>query len=287
MNFYSRETDEFIENCLKEDIGPGDFSTLASVPADHRGHAHILFKEKGILAGMELAVAILQKLDTSVETEILIADGANIEPGNIGLQVYGNTRALLGAERLLLNCMQRLSGIATLTRKVVDEVAGTGVKILDTRKTTPGMRFLEKWAVTMGGGYNHRRGLYDMIMLKDNHVDHAGSITQALLSTRKYMEEHHLNLKIEIETRNLAEVEEVLALGIADRIMFDNFSPALIREAVQMVNGKMETEASGGITIQNIRPYAETGVDFISVGALTHSAPGLDISFKQYRNDSK
>jgi nicotinate-nucleotide pyrophosphorylase (carboxylating) len=281
MDFNSPEVAAFIIKSLQEDIGDGDHSSLASIPEDAVGQAKLLFKEDGVLAGIQLASVILKHLDRQVKIDFFKRDGDKIYNGDIGLLATGNTRALLAGERLLLNCMQRLSGIATITRKLVEEIDGTCARILDTRKTTPGLRFLEKWAVTMGGGFNHRHGLYDMIMLKDNHVDHAGGIEAALNRTREYLSNNNLHLKVEIETRNLEEVAKVLEVGGADRIMFDNFEPDEMRKAVKLVDGKLETEASGGIHLGNIRAYAETGVDFISVGALTHSVKSLDISFKQ------
>lgn len=281
MDFNSSQVHDFILSSLAEDLGNGDHSSLASIPKGSIGQAHILFKEDGIVAGLQLAVQILTHLDPSIKIELLKQDGDQVHYGEKGMLAYGSVQALLGGERLLLNCMQRLSGIATITKLISNKINHTPAKILDTRKTTPGLRFLEKWAVTVGGGYNHRFGLFDMIMLKDNHNDYAGGITAALLRSKKYLEETGLNLSIEVETRNLDEVREVLATGIANRIMFDNFSPTLMKEAVQLVNKQIETEASGGITIDNIVPYAETGVDYISIGALTHSVKSLDISFKQ------
>lgn len=281
MDFNSAQVHSFISASLLEDIGNGDHSSLASIPEQALGQAKLLFKEEGILAGIALAEVILRKLDNRMEFELLKKDGDAVSYGEIGMVASGNVRALLAGERLLLNCMQRLSGIATTTQKLVKAIEGTSAKILDTRKTTPGLRFLEKWAVTVGGGFNHRHGLYDMIMLKDNHVDHAGGIEAALNRTREYLSKHQLSLKVEVETRNLSEVAKVLEVGGADRIMFDNFEPEEMRKAVEMVAGKLETEASGGIHFGNIRSYAETGVDFISVGALTHSVKSLDISFKQ------
>lgn len=281
MDFNSAQVHSFISASLLEDIGNGDHSSLASIPEQALGQAKLLFKEEGILAGIALAEVILRKLDNRMEFELLKKDGDAVSYGEIGMIASGNVRALLAGERLLLNCMQRLSGIATTTQKLVKAIEGTSAKILDTRKTTPGLRFLEKWAVTVGGGFNHRHGLYDMIMLKDNHVDHAGGIEAALNRTREYLSKHQLSLKVEVETRNLSEVAKVLEVGGADRIMFDNFEPEEMRKAVEMVAGKLETEASGGIHFGNIRSYAETGVDFISVGALTHSVKSLDISFKQ------
>lgn len=281
MDFRDTRTLDFIKRSLEEDIGNGDHSSLAAIPSNAMGNAHLLFKENGIVAGLKLAAVILETLDPKVEIEFMKNDGDLVFNGEIGMKVHGRVQALLGAERLLLNCMQRLSGIATTTKKIVDLVSGTGVRILDTRKTTPGLRFLEKWAVTVGGGYNHRFGLFDMIMLKDNHVDHSGGIAKAVKLASEYMKENNLNLPIEVETRNLEEVGQALETGKVDRIMFDNFTPELIRSALDLVNHSCETEASGGITLDNIRPYAETGVDFISIGALTHSVKSLDISFKQ------
>jgi nicotinate-nucleotide pyrophosphorylase (carboxylating) len=281
MDFRDRITKDFIRHSLEEDIGIGDHSSLAAIPSNAMGNAHLLFKENGIVAGLELAAVILETLDPKVEIEFMKIDGDRVIKGEIGIKVRGNVQALLGAERLLLNCIQRLSGIATTTRKIVDLVSDTSVMILDTRKTTPGLRFLEKWAVTVGGGFNHRFGLFDMIMLKDNHVDYAGGISNAVNRAVEYMKEKNLNLKIVVETRKFEEVKEAMKTGKVDRIMFDNFTPELIREALIIVNHTCETEASGGITIDNIRRYAETGVDYISIGALTHSVKSLDISFKQ------
>ena len=281
MDFKSAQVQEFIKNSLSEDLGNGDHSSLASIPKGSIGQAHILFKEDGIVAGLQLAAEILKHLDPKVEIEFLKQDGDIVRYGDKGMIAKGNVHALLAGERLLLNCMQRLSGIATITKLIADKISHTHAKILDTRKTTPGLRFLEKWAVTIGGGHNHRFGLFDMIMLKDNHNDYAGGITAALERSKKYLEETGLQLSIEVETRNLEEVREVLATGIANRVMFDNFTPDLMKEAVKLVNRRIETEASGGITFESIVPYAETGVDFISIGALTHSVKSLDISFKQ------
>jgi nicotinate-nucleotide pyrophosphorylase (carboxylating) len=281
MDFKSAKVQEFIINSLAEDLGDGDHSSLAAIPKGSIGQAHILFKENGIVAGLQLAVQILKNLDPNMEIELLKQDGDKVIYGEKGLIAKGNVHALLAGERLLLNCMQRLSGIATITHKIAETISHTNAKILDTRKTTPGLRFLEKWAVTVGGGFNHRFGLFDMIMLKDNHNDYAGGITASLERAKKYLIDNNLNLAIEIETRNLDEVKEALATGIANRIMFDNFSPSLMIEAIALVNRSCETEASGGITIENIVPYAETGIDFISIGALTHSVKSLDISFKQ------
>jgi nicotinate-nucleotide pyrophosphorylase (carboxylating) len=281
MDFYSSQSLAFIQSSLEEDIGSGDHSSLASIPIGTEGKARLLIKEEGVLAGVELAKAILHFVDDQLEVEQLLDDGASVSPGDEGFYVSGSTHSILKSERLLLNCMQRLSGIATYTRQLADIIDGTHAKLLDTRKTTPGLRFLEKWAVTVGGGYNHRHGLYDMVMLKDNHIDYAGGITKAVTRTVDYLKSNDLNIPIEVETRNLEEVSEALSCEGVDRIMFDNFTPELMVEAVTMVKQQCETEASGGITEDTIRSYAETGVDFISVGALTHSVKSLDISLKQ------
>lgn len=281
MNFFDERTADFINRGLKEDIGSGDHSSLAAIPPGKKGKAELLFKENGIVAGMDLARAILQTVDDTLVFDAYVSDGDIVTPGMKGFSVSGSVHSILAGERLLLNCMQRLSGIATTTGKIVKLVEGTKVKILDTRKTTPGLRFLEKWAVTIGGGYNHREGLYDMIMLKDNHIDYAGGISNAVESALEYLNSKKLDLKIEVETRNLQEVKEVLNYPQVFRIMLDNFSPSDIREALMVINGRTETEASGGITLENVREYAETGVDLISIGALTHSVKSLDISLKE------
>ncbi len=281
MNFFDERTADFINRGLKEDIGSGDHSSLAAIPPGKKGKAELLFKENGIVAGMDLARAILQTVDDTLVFDAYVSDGDIVTPRMKGFSVSGSVHSILAGERLLLNCMQRLSGIATTTGKIVKLVEGTKVKILDTRKTTPGLRFLEKWAVTIGGGYNHREGLYDMIMLKDNHIDYAGGISNAVESALEYLNSKKLDLKIEVETRNLQEVKEVLNYPQVFRIMLDNFSPSDIREALMVINGRTETEASGGITLENVREYAETGVDLISIGALTHSVKSLDISLKE------
>jgi nicotinate-nucleotide pyrophosphorylase (carboxylating) len=280
--FTSPQCVDFIQRSLQEDIGSGDHSSLSSIPAGTQGKARLLVKDDGIIAGLDLGVVIFNTVDPSLEIELLLADGDKVKKGDVGLIVQGSVHSILKAERLVLNCMQRLSGIATTTNKIVDLISGLNTKILDTRKTTPGLRFLEKWAVTVGGGYNHRIGLYDMIMLKDNHVDYAGGIEAGVTRTKKYLADNQLDLKIEVETRNINEVNQVLMVGGVHRVMFDNFTPALMKEAVALVNGRCETEASGGITIDNVRAYAETGVDFISIGALTHSVKSLDISLKEF-----
>lgn len=282
MDFSTPSVTDFIKRSLQEDVGSGDHSSLASIPTGKQGKARLIFKEDGIVAGIELAIQIFKTVDNALKIEVFKKDGDLVNYGDIGLHVSGSVHSILVSERLVLNCMQRLSGIANITNKIVKKIEGTNTKLLDTRKTTPGLRMFEKWAVTVGGGYNHRFGLYDMIMLKDNHVDYAGGITKAVESTVDYLSKNKLKLAIEVETRNLEEVKEALALDAVDRIMFDNFSPELMKEAVQLVNHKKETEASGGITIENVRNYAETGVDFISIGALTHSIKSLDISLKEF-----
>jgi len=282
MNFSSTEINDFIKRSLQEDIGSGDHTSLASIPAGKQGKARLIFKENGIVAGLDLALQIMKTVDENLQVEFFKKDGDFVNYGDIGFHVTGSVHAILASERLLLNCMQRLSGIATQTHHIVEKVKGTNAKILDTRKTTPGLRLLEKWAVKIGGGYNHRFGLYDMILLKDNHVDYAGGISVAVNNSVSYLKKHNLNLDIEVETRNLDEVKEAFALPEVKRIMFDNFTPAVMSEAVLLVNKQKETEASGGITLENIREYAETEVDYISVGALTHSVKSLDISLKEF-----
>lgn len=273
---------QFITLALQEDVGDGDHSSLAAVPANASNRARLLIKDTGILAGMELAQAIFAQVDASLQVQVLLRDGSPVKPGDIGLTVSGNAQSILKAERLVLNCMQRMSGIATYTNRLVQLIEGTGANLLDTRKTTPLFRMMEKWAVVIGGGLNHRYGLFDMIILKDNHVDYAGGIRQAIEATNRYLTSTNKDLKIVIETRNLQEVEEVLATGNVFRIMLDNMSPALMKQAVQLIHGRYPTEASGGITLETIREVAESGVDFISVGALTHSIKSLDISLKAY-----
>lgn len=280
--FASLQCIDFIKRSLQEDVGDGDHSSLAAIPAGKQGKARLLLKDDGIVAGLELAVAIFKEVDENLQVQLLLADGDTVKKGDIGLIVQGSVHSILKSERLVLNCMQRLSGIATTTSKYVGAISGLNTKILDTRKTTPGLRFLEKWAVTVGGGHNHRIGLYDMIMLKDNHVDYAGGIEPAIRQTQEYLRKNNLSLKIEVETRNLDEVKQVLTTGGVDRIMLDNFSPELLKQAVQLIGRQYETEASGGITLATVRMYAETGVDYISVGALTHSVKSLDISLKEF-----
>ncbi len=272
--------EDFIDRAFEEDLGDGDHSSLASIPADAVKSAYLVTKEDGVIAGMELAPLIFHRLDSDMRIEPLVKDGDQVKTGDIILRLHGKVRAILGGERLLLNCMQRMSGIATKTAQLTNLISGTNAKLLDTRKTTPNMRMLEKWAVVIGGGVNHRYGLYDMIMLKDNHNDFAGGISASVNATKKYLAETNRNLKIEVETRNISEVKEALEVGGVDRIMLDNMSPEEMTEAVKVINGRSESEASGGITEKTIRSVALTGVDYISVGALTHSIKSLDISLK-------
>ena len=272
--------DKLIELAFAEDIGDGDHTTLCCIPDDAMGKSHLLIKENGILAGVEMAKKVFAKFDPTLTVEVLINDGTPVKVGDIAMIVSGKTRSLLQTERLMLNIMQRMSGIATMTNKYVKLLEGTKTHVLDTRKTTPGLRMLEKQAVKIGGGMNHRIGLFDMILLKGNHVDFAGGIENAIDRCHAYLKEKGLDLKIEIEVRNFDELQRVLNHGGVDRIMFDNFSVPDTKKAVDLVAGRMETESSGGITFDTIRGYAEQGVDFISVGALTHSVKGLDMSFK-------
>ena len=272
--------DKLIELAFAEDIGDGDHTTLCCIPEDAIGKSHLLIKEDGILAGVEVAKKVFAKFDPTMQVEVLINDGAHVKVGDIAMIVSGKVRSLLQTERLMLNIMQRMSGIATMTSKYVELLKGTHTRVLDTRKTTPGLRMLEKQAVKIGGGTNHRIGLFDMILLKDNHVDFAGGIANAIERCHNYLKEKNLNLKIEIEVRNFDELQQVLDKGGVNRIMLDNFTVADTKKAVDIINGRYETESSGGITFNTIRSYAEQGVDFISVGALTHSVKGLDMSFK-------
>ena len=274
------QLDQLIDNALAEDLGDGDHSALACIPDNAMGKAHLLVKEDGILAGVELAEMIFKKVDERFDLNIKIADGTFVHKGDIAFVVSGPSQKLLSAERLVLNFMQRLSAIATQTNRYVQLLEGTKAKVLDTRKTTPGLRYLEKWAVQLGGGHNHRIGLFDMIMLKDNHIDFAGGIANAIKQTKNYLAETGRDLRIEVETRDLNEVKQVLDAGGIDRIMLDNFSFAQTREAVDLIDGRYETESSGGITLDTIRDYAECGVDYISVGALTHSVISMDLSLK-------
>ena len=270
----------FIKNALAEDVGDGDHTSLATIPNGTLGKAKLLVKDDGILAGVELAVEIFNQIDSSLKVNTFLNDGAEIKSGDIAFEVVGDARHILTAERLVLNCMQRMSGIATKTKEIVDLLKGTNTKVLDTRKTTPGLRYLEKWAVRIGGGVNHRFGLYDMILIKDNHVDYSGGIRQAIENTHQYLEQNHKKLAIEIEVRNLEELAQVLQTGGVNRILLDNFNFDDLRQAGNIIGGRFITEASGGITIDNIREYASCGVDYISVGALTHSIKSLDLSLK-------
>ncbi len=272
--------DKLIDLAFAEDIGDGDCTTLCCIPETAMGRSKVLIKEPGILAGVEIAKRIFHKFDPELEIEVLINDGAEVKPGDVAMVVNGKIRSLLQTERLMLNVMQRMSGVATTTHKYQELLKGTHTKVLDTRKTTPGMRVLEKMAVKIGGGANHRMGLFDMVLLKDNHVDFAGGIENAIDRCHEYLKQTGKDLKIEIEVRSFDELQRVMQHGGVDRIMLDNFSVADTKKAVEIIAGKYETESSGGITIETIRGYAECGVDYISVGALTHSVKSLDISFK-------
>jgi len=272
--------DQFIINALKEDVGDGDHTSLATIPAGTTGKAKLLVKDNGVLAGVELAAEIFHIVDDKLKLTVFLNDGAAVKYGDVAFEVEGDAQNILKAERLVLNCMQHMSGIATVTDEIVDLLKGTNTKVLDTRKTTPGIRYLEKWAVRIGGGVNHRFGLYDMILIKDNHVDYAGGIQEAIEGAHNYLAANNKKLAIEIEVRNLEELDEVLQTGGVDRILLDNFNFSDLSDAVDMIEGRYITEASGGITIDNIRAYAETGVDYISVGALTHSVKSLDLSLK-------
>ncbi|MBR5437003.1 MAG: carboxylating nicotinate-nucleotide diphosphorylase [Muribaculaceae bacterium] len=272
--------DDLLNLAFAEDIGDGDHTTLSTIADDTMGRQQLIIKEEGILAGVEIARMVFKKFDPELKMTVFINDGAHVKPGDIAFVVEGRKRSLLQTERIMLNIMQRMSGIATMTARYQARLEGLHTRVLDTRKTTPGMRMLEKEAVKIGGGTNHRIGLFDMILIKDNHIDHAGGIANALKNVRDYLARTGKNLKIEIEVRSLDDIREVLEIGGVDRIMFDNFTPEQTREAVKLVNGRVETESSGGITLDTLRAYGEAGVDFISVGALTHSVKGLDMSFK-------
>ena len=272
--------DRLFDLAFAEDIGDGDHTTLCCIPETAVGKSKLLVKEAGILAGVDIARKVFHKFDPELKMEVFIEDGSVVKPGDVAFIVSGKIRSLLQTERLMLNIMQRMSGIATMTHRYMEQLKGTKTRVLDTRKTTPGMRILEKEAVKIGGGTNHRIGLFDMILLKDNHVDFAGGISQAIERCHQYLEKRNLNLKIEIEVRSIDELQQVLNKGGVDRIMLDNFTPELTRKAVEMIGGRYETESSGGITLETIRNYAECGVDFVSVGALTHSVKWLDLSFK-------
>ena len=272
--------DELITLAFNEDIGDGDHTTLCCIPATEMGKQKLLIKEAGVLAGVDMARRVINYFDPELKITTYIEDGAEVQPGDVAFVVEGRVQSLLQVERTMLNIMQRMSGIATTTRKYVRLLEGTGTRVLDTRKTTPGLRMIEKEAVKIGGGVNHRIGLFDMILLKDNHVDFAGGIENAIVRAKQYLQAKGKELKIEIEVRNMDELREVLRVGGVDRIMLDNFTPALTREAVELIDHRFETESSGGITFDTIRSYAECGVDYVSVGALTHSVKGLDMSFK-------
>lgn len=273
-------TNDLIELAIREDIGDGDHSSLACIPPDERGRMKLLVKQEGVLAGVEVAEMVLRRLDPDVAFDKRIEDGAHVRPGDVAFYVEGRVVSLLQAERILLNIMQRMSGVATQTAVYVARLEGLHTKVLDTRKTTPGMRVLDKMAVKLGGGENHRMGLFDMVILKDNHIDFAGGITAAVEQTKVYLEAKGKRIPIEVEVRSLDDVREVLRLDGVDRIMLDNFTPALTREAVELIAGRCEVESSGGITLDNLREYAACGVDFISVGALTHQIKSLDLSLK-------
>lgn len=280
-NVSPQQLQRFIEDALHEDVRTGDHTSLACVPKAALGSAHLLVKDKGVLAGVALATKIFEQVDPGFQVKVHLQDGSQVQPGDIAFEVHGPSQAILKAERLVLNSMQRMSGIATMTHQFTSLVKDLPVTILDTRKTTPLLRFLEKWAVRIGGGSNYRDGLYDRIMIKDNHIDFCGSIEKAILKVKKYLDEESLKLETTIEVRNMDELKQVLAVGGVQRIMLDNFNPETMREALKLVDKRFETEASGGITLETVRAYAETGVDFISVGALTHSYESLDLSLKK------
>ncbi|MEI6349296.1 MAG: carboxylating nicotinate-nucleotide diphosphorylase [Bacteroidota bacterium] len=274
------QIEEIIKRAIAEDLGDGDHSSLSCIPIEAMGKAQLKVKEKGVLAGVELAKWVFNLIDPKLKVEVFISDGAHVKPGDIAFYVSGPTRSILAAERTALNFMQRMSGIATSTDAMVTAMNSAKCKLLDTRKTTPGIRIIEKWAVRIGGGLNHRMGLFDMIMLKDNHIDFAGGIEKAITRTHEYLKTTNKTLKIEVEVRTLEDVEEVLRVRGVDRIMLDNFTPQLMKEAVDLIQGKFETEASGMINLSNIKEYASTGVDFISSGSLTHQIKSLDLSLK-------
>ena len=277
---YKPFVDDLIELCIREDIGDGDHTSLACIPADEHGRMRLLCKQEGVIAGIEIAQIVLRRLDPEMHFEQILRDGDRVRPGDVAFYVSGRLRSLLQAERILLNIMQRMSGVATQTAVYVKRLEGLHTRVLDTRKTTPGMRVLDKMAVKIGGGENLRMGLFDMILLKDNHIDFAGGIEKAIRRVRDYLAERGRQLPIECEVRSLEDIDKVFAAGGVDRIMFDNFTPEMTRRAVEKVAGRCETESSGGITLDTIREYAECGVDFISVGALTHQIRSLDMSLK-------
>ena len=280
MNLDKSILGPFILNALAEDIGDGDHTSLSTIPEGQTGKAKLLIKDNGIIAGIDVSIEIFRTVDASLLIDILIQDGETVKPGDIAFYVNGSVHSILKAERVVLNIMQRMSGIASTTNRIVKNLEGTGTKVLDTRKTTPGLRYLEKMAVRIGGGVNHRFGLYDMILIKDNHVDYAGGISNAIKSAQDYLKENKIKIPVEVEVRNLDELKEVMHFGQIDRILLDNFSFSLLKEAVKLVNGSYITEASGGITEDNVLEYANCGVDYVSMGALTHSVKSMDMSLK-------
>ena len=277
---FNKEIDLIIANAIREDVGAGDHSSLACIPYDAAGKAKLLVKEDGVISGVEFAKRVFNYVDPGLKIDVLIEDGSWVQPGDICFYVSGNSQSILKSERLILNAMQRMSAISTKTKKFVDVLQGTSTKILDTRKTTPGIRALEKWAVKIGGGKNHRFALYDMIMLKDNHIDFCGGITKAIVKTKEYLLENHLDLKIIVEARNLEEIKEILKSDNVYRILIDNFNYKDTRKAVSLIGDKCFTESSGGITLETLKNYAECGVDYISSGAITHSVCNMDLSLK-------
>lgn len=279
---YTEEIDRIIHNAIREDVGSGDHSSLACIPQNATGKAKLLIKDNGILAGVDFAKKVFSYVDPNLKTEVFIHDGEKMEKGQVAFHVWGKSQSILKAERLVLNGMQRMSAIATKTRQFAEALSGTGTKILDTRKTTPGIRALEKWAVKIGGGENHRFGLFDMIMLKDNHLDFAGGVIPAIQKTKAYLKEHKLDLKIIVEARNLKEIQMILEAGEVHRILIDNFNFEDTKKAVELIGKRCQTESSGGITLESARKYAECGVDYISSGALTHSVYNLDLSMKAF-----
>ena len=279
---FEKEIELIIDNAIREDVGEGDHSSLACIPQEATGKAKLLVKAEGVLAGVEFAKKVFQKVDPSVVLDIRMEDGAKMKAGDVAFYLEGSSQSILKCERLVLNAMQRMSAIATKTNAFVEKLKETNTKILDTRKTSPGLRALEKWAVKIGGGENHRFALYDMIMLKDNHIDFAGGVKQAILKTQKYLQENNLDLKIIVEARNFEEIKAIMEVGGIHRILIDNFNFADTKRAVQLIDGKFQTESSGGITLETVTKYAETGVDYISSGALTHSVYNLDLSLKAY-----
>ncbi|WP_069658343.1 carboxylating nicotinate-nucleotide diphosphorylase [Arcticibacter eurypsychrophilus] len=285
MKDYKELLTQFIANALAEDLGSGDHTSLSTIPANKKGAAKLIIKDKGVLAGVDVALAIFKQVDADLLVHVLLHDGAKVEYGDIALTVEGNISSILIAERLVLNTMQRMSGIASTTARIVAKLKDTNSRVLDTRKTTPNLRFLEKQAVVIGGGVNHRIGLYDMILIKDNHVDYAGGIKNALLAAKAYITDKKLTLEIEIEVRTISELEEVIEAGGADRILLDNFSFVNLKSAVNLISGRFPTEASGGISEENVLEYAQCGVDYISMGALTHSVKSLDMSLKAINQD--